>query len=73
MSVFLGQEIELKCPECQYVQPITLEDAMNEKQIICGGCKKTIGLKLEGDDPSKAENSIKSLLNNFPKKIEIKL
>ena len=73
MGIITDKEIEIKCPECGYVQVVTIEDAIKEKKLICGGCKKIINLKFEGDNPSKVENEIHKLLKSFSKKIDIKI
>lgn len=69
----LDQEIQVPCPKCKYEQAVTVKDFMNLKVIICGGCKNSIALKLEGDDPMKTDDSLKDLLNGFPKEIKIKI
>jgi len=73
MGIITDREIEIKCPECSYVQVVTLEDMVKEKRIICGGCKKTIKLKLEGDDPAKVEKELEKLLSSFSKEIKIRI
>ena len=73
MGIITDREIEIKCPECKYVQMVTIGDAVEEKKVICGGCKKTINLKFKGDDPTKIEQELKKLLKNIPRKITIKI
>jgi len=73
MGIITDREIEIKCPECKYVQVITIEAAIEEKKVICGGCKKTINLKFKGDDPTKIEQGLNRLLKSIPKKIKIKI
>lgn len=73
MGIVTDREIEIKCPECEYAQAVTIGDVIEEKQVICGGCKKTINLKLKGDDPTKIEQELNKLLKSIPKKLTIKI
>lgn len=73
MGVITDREIEAACPKCKYPNIITIGDALEEREIICGGCKKEIQLKFEGDDPTKVEKELKKLTDELGKGLTLKL
>lgn len=73
MGFLSEREIEIKCPECDYDILVLVEDIIQEKEIICGGCKKTIALKVTGDDVSNIDADLDNLLKDFSKSLNIKI
>lgn len=58
-------QINLPCPECKFVNKITLDSVRKEKEVICGGCLKTIKLIDKGKSSKKAIKDVNESINNL--------
>lgn len=47
-----GAQIDINCPDCGFINSVTLGDAINGSSLICVGCLKTIQL-IDGDGETK--------------------
>ena len=45
-------QIDFNCPDCEFINTATLNDAKNGASLICVGCLKTIQL-VDGDGDVK--------------------
>lgn len=45
-------QIDINCPDCGFINSVTLGDAINGSSLICVGCLKTIQL-IDGDGETK--------------------
>ena len=57
-------EIEVNCPNCNFINNVTLFDASNETTIICIGCLVDIALQDLDGNAKKIINDIGSLLRS---------
>lgn len=73
MVSFSKNVIEVPCPSCKFPNAVTLREVRFGLTIPCRGCKGNIRLVLMNGGLRKAERAIESLLEKFPKKIEIKI
>ena len=65
MVDFDKHEIEIKCPECSFYNPIWLKQARLRDVIICRGCKNNIHLDDQMNETRKAIKSIRRALNEL--------
>ena len=62
--------IDLKCPQCQATNSVTLGQVQNEETITCVGCKKNIKLVDKDKSVAKAVSNINDAMGDLKKAVE---
>jgi phage FluMu protein Com len=62
--------IDLKCPECQVVNSVTLGQVQREETVTCVGCKKNIKLVDKDNSVAKAVSNINDAMGDLKKALE---
>lgn len=58
-------EIGFNCPDCDFINTVTLQDVISGNSTICVGCLKTIQL-VDGDgDTKRAVDEIEDAFNDL--------
>lgn len=63
-------EIEVVCPVCNFVVPVTLRQARVRDLVICRGCKGNIQLEDHMNQVKKAERDIRRAMGDLSETLE---
>lgn len=58
-------EISIECPKCNFSNQVTLGDVQMQKDIVCGGCHRTIKLKDDKKTVRKAIGDVNKSVNDL--------
>jgi Zn ribbon nucleic-acid-binding protein len=62
--------IDLKCPQCQAANSVTLGQVQNEETITCVGCKKKIRLVDKNKSVAKTVSKVNEAMDDLKKAVE---
>ena len=62
--------IELKCPQCQVANSVTLGQVQREETITCVGCKKNIRLVDKDKSVAKTVSKVNDAMGDLKKALE---
>lgn len=63
-------EVEIKCPNCGFYNPIWIKQARLRDTIICRGCKVNIQLDDSMNEVRKARRSVRRAVKEFERQLE---
>lgn len=64
---FEKSQIDINCPECDFINSVTLADVINGSSIICVGCLKTIQLIDDSGQTKRTTDELNQALNDIGK------
>jgi Zn ribbon nucleic-acid-binding protein len=62
--------IDLKCPQCQAANSVTLSQVQSEETITCVGCKKKIRLIDKDKSVAKTVSKVNEAMGDLKKAVE---
>lgn len=66
-----GSVVEVPCPKCHFINPISLRQVRIRDAVICRGCKVTINLDDHMNETRKAIRVFNDLTRRFSKTINL--
>jgi Zn ribbon nucleic-acid-binding protein len=62
--------IELKCPQCQAANSVTLGQVQREETVTCMGCKKNLKLVDKDKSVAKTVSKVNEAMDDLKKAVE---